>query len=101
MSRVVRTVAWMTAVTDLFLLITAFVVAFALRNQLPHFPHLEDIRSQVVLLPFGVLAWFGMGYRSGLYTGHRLPLYREVATVEVVTDGRLPEDVAHESLSSI
>jgi shikimate kinase len=31
----------------------------------------------------------------------RLPLYREVATVEVVTDGRLPEDVARESLSSI
>ena len=31
----------------------------------------------------------------------RLPLYREVATVEVVTDGRHPEDVARESLSSV
>jgi shikimate kinase len=31
----------------------------------------------------------------------RLPLYREVATVEVVTDGRRPEDVASESLSSV
>jgi shikimate kinase len=31
----------------------------------------------------------------------RLPLYREVATVEVVTDGRSPEDVAAESLSAI
>ncbi|HUR52225.1 MAG TPA: shikimate kinase [Mycobacteriales bacterium] len=30
----------------------------------------------------------------------RLPLYREVATLEVATDGRAPEDVAKESLSS-
>jgi shikimate kinase len=41
--------------------------------------------------------------RATLHTllEQRLPLYREVATVEVVTDGRLPEDVARESLSSI
>jgi shikimate kinase len=31
----------------------------------------------------------------------RLPLYREVATVEIVTDGRTPEDVAQEALSSV
>ncbi|MDP9182156.1 MAG: shikimate kinase [Actinomycetota bacterium] len=31
----------------------------------------------------------------------RLPLYREVATIEVVTDGRTPEDVARECLSSV
>jgi shikimate kinase len=31
----------------------------------------------------------------------RLPLYREVATVEIVTDGRAPEDVTAQSLSSL
>jgi len=31
----------------------------------------------------------------------RLPLYREVASVEVTTDGRDPEDVAREALSSV
>ena len=31
----------------------------------------------------------------------RLPLYREVATVEIVTDGRAPEDVTAASLSSL
>jgi shikimate kinase len=31
----------------------------------------------------------------------RLPLYREVAAVEVVTDGRPPEDVAAETVASL
>lgn len=31
----------------------------------------------------------------------RLPLYREVATVEVVTDGRTAEEVAEEALASL
>ncbi|HUR13709.1 MAG TPA: shikimate kinase [Mycobacteriales bacterium] len=31
----------------------------------------------------------------------RLPLYRDVATVEIATDGRSPEDVAREALSSL
>jgi shikimate kinase len=31
----------------------------------------------------------------------RLPLYREVATAEIPTDGRSPEDVAREAVSSI
>ena len=41
--------------------------------------------------------------RATLHTllEQRLPLYREVATVEVVTDGRTAEDVAQESLSSL
>jgi shikimate kinase len=41
--------------------------------------------------------------RATLHTllEQRLPLYREVAVVEIATDGRTPEDVARESLSSI
>lgn len=41
--------------------------------------------------------------RATLHTllEERLPLYREVASVEVVTDGRPPEDVAQESLTSV
>jgi shikimate kinase len=31
----------------------------------------------------------------------RLPLYREVATIEIVTDGRTPDDVVQEALSSV
>jgi shikimate kinase len=31
----------------------------------------------------------------------RLPLYREVATVEVATDGRRPDEVAEEVLDAI
>ena len=31
----------------------------------------------------------------------RLPLYREVATLEIETDGRAPADVAREALSSL
>lgn len=41
--------------------------------------------------------------RATLHTllEERLPLYREVATVEIATDGRTPEDVAREALSAV
>jgi len=41
--------------------------------------------------------------RATLHTllEERLPYYREVASVEIVTDGRTPEDVAREALSSL
>ncbi len=41
--------------------------------------------------------------RATLHTllEERLPLYREVATIEVVTDGRSPQDVAQQALSSL
>lgn len=41
--------------------------------------------------------------RATLHTllEQRLPLYHEVASVEVVTDGRAPEDVAREAQSSV
>ncbi|MBF5042762.1 MULTISPECIES: sugar transferase [Myxococcaceae] len=62
---------------DAFLLVSAFALAFQLREQLSGFPLLGNLQPHVLMVPVAVSVWGFAGYWSGLYSGRRLSLWRE------------------------